>query len=173
MELVANGHCQRQHGRGHGACHPGGGAGAGWAPQTECLPEGGSSQYPQLLVQGGACPGDQQAGRHIHRGGHRERGNAAAESLAILDTSAVSSRPGSGTCDASEVDSISAISSEVIGCTTERSACGKTTAMMCRAASQAERGLDLAAGNGVDARAQVVRREGGADQRQVRITLGS
>jgi hypothetical protein len=94
--------------------------------------------------------------------------------LAILDTSAVSSRPGNGTCDASEVDSISAISSEVIGCTTERSACGKTTGNdLQRPHAQAERGLDLAAGNGVDARAQVVRRERGADQRQVRITLGS
>src|SRR5690606_10075621 len=54
----------------------------------------------------------------------------AAESVAILDTSAVSSRPGNGTCDASEVDSISAISSEVIGCTTARSACGNTTVVM-------------------------------------------
>jgi hypothetical protein len=47
-----------------------------------------------------------------------------------LDTSAVSSRPASGTWDASEVDSISAMSSDVIGCTTERSACGKTTEVM-------------------------------------------
>ena len=53
-----------------------------------------------------------------------------AESFAILDTSVVSSRPGNGTCDASEVESISAMSSEVIGCTTARSACGKTTAEM-------------------------------------------
>ena len=51
----------------------------------------------------------------------------AAESLAIFATSAVSSRPGKGTCDANDVDSISAMSSEVIGCTTERSACGSTT----------------------------------------------
>jgi hypothetical protein len=50
----------------------------------------------------------------------------AAESLAILATSAVSSRPGRGTWEASEVESISAISSEVSGCTTERSACGNT-----------------------------------------------
>src|SRR3954470_10337447 len=54
----------------------------------------------------------------------------AAESFAILATSAVSSRPGRGTCDASEVDSISPMSSEVMGCTTERSACGNTTEEM-------------------------------------------
>ena len=53
----------------------------------------------------------------------------APDSLAIFATSAVSSRPGSGTCEASEVDSISAISSEVIGWTTARSACGSTTAV--------------------------------------------
>src|SRR5206468_6972876 len=46
----------------------------------------------------------------------------AAESFAIFATSVVSSRPGNGTSDASEVDSISAMSSEVIGCTTARSA---------------------------------------------------
>ncbi len=57
----------------------------------------------------------------------------AAESVAILETSVVSSRPGNGTCDASEVDSISAMSSDVIGCTTERSACGSTTDQMMRA----------------------------------------
>src|SRR3954470_8132432 len=54
----------------------------------------------------------------------------AAESFAILATSAVSSRPGRGTCDARAVDSISAMSSEVSGCTTERSACGNTTEAM-------------------------------------------
>src|SRR5205085_5314125 len=54
----------------------------------------------------------------------------AAESLAILATSAVSSRPGSGTWDANEVDSITAMSSDVMGCTTERSACGNTTEEM-------------------------------------------
>src|SRR5690606_23737736 len=49
-------------------------------------------------------------------------GMPAAESVAILDTSVVSSRPGNGTCDASEVDNISAMRSDVIGCTTARSA---------------------------------------------------
>jgi hypothetical protein len=51
----------------------------------------------------------------------------AAESVATLETSAVSSRPGNGTCEASEVESMSAISNEVMGCTTARSACGSTT----------------------------------------------
>jgi hypothetical protein len=91
----------------------------------------GSSQYPHLPVQGGARPGDEQAqSPRTAPPPRRMRQCRRRSRVAILATSAVNSRPGNGTWEASEVESINAMSSEVSGCTTARSACGRTTEVM-------------------------------------------